>query len=101
MDVIVDVRKNSPTYGEHLSVELSAEDRASLWVPSEFLHGYVTRQANCEVVYKVTNYYAPEAEGSVMWNDPELAINWGVASPIVSKRDQTGQHFADFESPFT
>ncbi len=101
MDVIVDVRKNSPTYGQHLSVELSAEDRASLWVPSEFLHGYVTRQANCEVVYKVTNYYAPEAEGSVMWNDPELAINWGVASPIVSKRDQTGQHFVDFESPFT
>jgi len=101
MDVIVDVRKSSVTYGQHLTLDLSAESRASLWVPPNFLHGYVTRQAACEVVYKVTNYYAPESEGSVMWNDPGLNIEWDVERPIISARDQSGQSFADFESPFT
>ena len=100
MDVIIDVRKNSATYGQHLSIDLSAESRASIWVPPSFLHGYVTRETDCEVLYKVTNYYAPEAEGSVMWNDPTLNINWDVKRPIISKRDQSGQSFADFESPF-
>ena len=101
MDVIIDVRKSSATYGQHQSVELSAKSRASLWVPPNFLHGYVTREAECEVVYKVTNYYAPDAEGSVIWNDPDLAIDWGIDSSIISKRDQSGQSFAEFESPFS
>jgi len=100
MDVIIDVRKSSATYGQHLSIELSAKTRAQLWVPPNFLHGYVTREENCEVVYKVTEYYAQKLEGSVMWNDPDLAIDWGVSSPIISERDQAGQSFADFESPF-
>jgi len=101
MDVIIDIRKSSATYGQHLSVDLSAENRASLWVPPNFLHGYVTRAAECEVVYKVTNYYAPDSEGSVMWNDPALNIEWNIEQPIISERDQSGQSFADFESPFT
>lgn len=101
MDVIVDVRKNSPSYGHYLSVNLSAQTRAQLWVPPSFLHGYVTREADCEVVYKVTDYYAPESEGSVMWNDPALNIDWGVDVPIISERDQVGQSFAEFESPFS
>jgi len=101
MDVIVDVRKSSPTYGQHLSVNLSTETRAQLWVPPNFLHGYVTRDADCEVVYKVTDYYAPEAEGSVIWNDPILNIDWGVDTPIISERDQIGQNFSDFKSPFS
>jgi len=101
MDVIIDVRKNSLTYGQHLTVDLSAESCASLWVPPNFLHGYVTRAAKCEVKYKVTNYYAPESEGSVMWNDPALNIKWDVERPIVSARDKSGQSFVDFESPFT
>ena len=100
VDVIVDARKSSPTYGKHLSIELSAQTRAQLWVPPSFLHGYVTREDNCEVLYKVTNYYAPEVEGSISWNDPDLAINWGVDSPMISERDQAGQSFARFESPF-
>jgi len=100
MDVIIDVRKSSATYGQHISIELSAKTRAQLWVPPNFLHGYVTREENCEVVYKVTEYYAQKLEGSVMWNDPDLAIDWGVSSPIISERDQAGQSFADFESPF-
>lgn len=100
VDVIVDARKSSATYGQHLSVELSAQTRAQLWVPPNFLHGYVTREENCEVVYKVTDYYAPESEGSVLWNDPDLAIDWGVTSPVISERDQAGQSFADFKSPF-
>jgi len=100
MDVIIDVRKSSATYGQYLSVELSSETRAALWVPPTFLHGYVTREAECEVVYKVTDYYAPETEGSVMWNDPALNIKWDVEQPIISARDQSGQSFSDFESPF-
>jgi len=100
MDVIIDVRKSSPTYGQHISVDLSAETRASLWVPPSFLHGYITREADCEVVYKVTNYYAPDSEGSVIWNDPALNIEWNAERPIISERDQSAQSFADFESPF-
>jgi len=100
MDVIVDVRKSSSTYGQYICADLSAETRAQLWVPPNFLHGYVTREADCEVVYKVTEYYAPDAEGSILWNDPELKIDWGVETPILSERDQSGQSFADFESPF-
>jgi len=101
MDVIVDVRKNSPTYGQYLSIELSTQTRAQLWVPPSFLHGYVTREDNCEVVYKVTDYYAPDTEGSIMWNDSTLNIDWGVSEPIISKRDKSNQSFASFESPFT
>lgn len=100
VDVIVDARKSSPTYGKHLCVPLSAQTRAQLWVPPSFLHGYVTQEDNCEVVYKVTDYYAPETEGSILWSDPHLAINWGVDTPIISERDKSGQSFANFESPF-
>lgn len=100
-DVIVDIRKSSATYGQHLSIELSAKTRAQLWVPPSFLHGYVTREDNCEVVYKVTQYYAPSAEGSVIWNDPDLKIDWREDSPVISERDHAGQSFTDFESPFT
>lgn len=101
LDVIVDARKSSPTYGQHLAVELSEETRAQFWVPPSFLHGYVTREADCEVFYKVTDYYAPDAEGSVNWNDPDLGIDWGIDAPIISERDKGGQSFAAFESPFT
>lgn len=101
MDVIIDARKSSPTYGQYLSVDLTADTRASLWVPPSFLHGYVTREAECEVVYKVTDYYAPDSEGSVVWNDPILNIDWNIDTPILSERDMSGQNFATFESPFT
>jgi len=101
LDVIVDIRKSSPTYGQYLSVELSANIRAQLWVPRHFLHGYVTLEDACEVTYKVTDYYAPETEGAVMWNDPDLNIKWSVDTPIISERDQTGQSFSSFESPFS
>lgn len=101
MDVIVDARKSSPTYGKHLSFELSGGTRAQLWVPPNFLHGYVTQAADCEVMYKVTDYYAPETEGCVMWNDPQLAIDWGVEAPTISERDQSGMSFSNFESPFS
>jgi len=100
MDVIIDIRKTSSTYGQHLCVDLSSKTRAQLWVPQDFLHGYVTRESDCEVVYKVTKYYAHEAEGSVIWNDPDLNIDWGLDDPIISKRDKSGQIFANFESPF-
>lgn len=101
MDVIVDVRKSSPTYGQYLMVELSEATRAQLWVPPSFLHGYVTRTDHCEVLYKVTDYYAPSAEGSVKWDDAELGIKWGVDAPIISERDKDGQSFSTFESPFS
>ena len=101
MDVIVDVRKSSPTYGQHLTIELSEMTRAQLWVPPSFLHGYVTRTDHCEVLYKVTDYYAPDSEGSIKWDDADLDIDWGVDTPIISQRDKDGQSFSDFESPFS
>jgi dTDP-4-dehydrorhamnose 3,5-epimerase len=99
-DVIVDVRKNSRTFGHHITVELSAKTHAQLWVPPAFLHGYVTREDNCEVYYKVTDYYAPKYESTILWNDIDLGIDWSVNSPIISGRDQSALPFAQFESPY-
>lgn len=101
-DVVVDIRKNSQTYGNHLSVELSAETGRQLWVPAGFAHGYITREPNSLVMYKVTDYYAPDFEGAIAWNDPDLGINWGVSSEaaIVSDKDAAASGFASLQTPF-
>jgi len=102
MDVIVDVRRSSSTYGQTLSLELSPENGHQLWVPPGFLHGFATLEENSEIAYKVTDYYAPECDGNVLWNSPTLNIDWGIeeASAKLSDKDKIAKNFRDFDSPF-
>ena len=87
LDVAVDIRAGSPTYGKWLGVELSAENGRQLLVPKGFLHGFVTLTEDTEVQYKCTDLYSPENDGAVRWDDPAIGIDWGVAAPILSDKD--------------
>ncbi|MFH1873177.1 MAG: dTDP-4-dehydrorhamnose 3,5-epimerase [Pseudomonadota bacterium] len=90
-DVVVDIRKSSPTCGRHVAVRLSADDRQMLWVPPGFAHGFCVLSDYAEMLYKQTAYYAPQHERSLLWNDPELAIDWPLAgTPILSEKDRAG-----------
>ncbi len=102
LDVAVDVRKGSAHYGKWVAVEISAEKGNQLLVPKGFLHGFVTLQPNTHFLYKCTDTYAPESEGAVLWNDPDLGIDWGVQANDVrlSEKDAVASKFADFDSPF-
>lgn len=102
MDVAVDTRPRSPTYGQHVSAILSAENGHQLWVPEGFLHGFATLVDDCDVAYKVTNYYNGECDGNVMWNDPELGIDWGIKNDeaVLSDKDKKAPLFADWHNPF-
>lgn len=101
LDIIVDARTDSPTFGEHVSAELQCGDGKSLWVPEGFLHGFVTREPNTIVSYKVTAHYDKDCDISVMWNDPDLGLEWSLDSaPILSGKDASGINFKDFDSPF-
>ena len=100
-DVAVDIRRGSPTYGEWNGYELTAENGHQLFVPVGFAHGFITLEPNSEIVYKCSEYYAPETEGAVLWNDPEIGIEWPIVSaPILSDKDAAAPLLADFESPF-
>lgn len=101
-DVAVDLRKSSPTYGRWVGEELSAENGAQLFIPVGFGHAFLTLEPDSEVIYKVTDYYAPECDGGVRWNDPDIGIAWPpiIEEPHLSSKDQALPFLADFESPF-
>jgi dTDP-4-dehydrorhamnose 3,5-epimerase len=93
-DVAVDIRKSAPTFGKWVGCLLSAENKRLLWVPVGFAHGFLVVSQTAEVLYKTTDYYAPAHERCILWNDPDLAINWELtATPVLSAKDQAGQPF--------
>lgn len=99
-DVAVDMRKSSPTFGRHISAILSADNQQQLWIPPGFAHGFYVLSEAAEFFYKCTDYYAPEHERTLSWDDPRLAIPWplGKVSPILSPKDRLGKAFADADS---
>ena len=100
-DVAVDIRRGSPTFGRWKGYKLKAENGHQLFVPIGFAHGFVTLEPDSEMIYKCSDYYAPETEGAIRWNDPEIGIEWPTdADPILSARDAVAPLLADFESPF-
>ena len=102
LDIAVDIRKNSSTYGQHFSVELSGENHLQFWVPPGFLHGFVTLEDDTIFTYKVTNFYDKASEIGVIWNDQSLAIGWGIdeRDALLSPKDEILPAFKDFVSPF-
>jgi dTDP-4-dehydrorhamnose 3,5-epimerase len=90
-DVVVDIRKNSSTFGQWLGEKLSADNKKQLWIPPGFAHGFLTLSETAEILYKATDFYAPEYERCIAWNDPDIGIEWPLQSePITSERDQCG-----------
>lgn len=100
LDVAVDLRKESPTFGQHVAVELSSENRWQLWIPVGFAHGFLAMEDGSTLQYQCTDTYHPKSEQSLAWDDPNLGIDWRVERPLVSERDQAASAFASFESPF-
>jgi dTDP-4-dehydrorhamnose 3,5-epimerase len=102
IDVAVDIRKNSPTYGQYESIELSEENKLQFWIPEGFLHGFVTLEDDTIFTYKVNNYYDKASEIGVKWNDPTLAINWQIdeSEVLLSPKDEILPLFSSFVSPF-
>ena len=97
-DVAVDIRKQSPTFGQWISCMLTAENKRQLWVPPGFAHGFLVLAADTEVLYKTTDYYAPQHERSILWNDPDLAITWPLEDPPqLSAKDNSGQRLKNAE----
>jgi dTDP-4-dehydrorhamnose 3,5-epimerase len=100
-DVAVDIRKGSPTYGQHLKVELTEENKYMFWIPPGFAHGFLSLENDTLFLYKCTNVYDKQSEGGLLWNDPDLNIDWGVSEPLVSEKDMELSAWKNFNSPFT
>lgn len=104
VDIAVDIRKDSSTYGQHFAIELSGENHKQLWVPPGFLHGFLTLEDQTIFTYKVSNYYDKNSEIGVMWNDADLNIEWtkymSESAFLLSDKDQGLDNFKDFKSPF-
>lgn len=102
IDYAVDVRLGSPTYGRVASAKLTAENRRALFIPVGYAHAFITLEPDTEVVYKVSDYYAPDCDGGILWSDPQLSIHWPTdgATAVVSAKDQGLPRLADFASPF-
>lgn len=95
LDVAVDLRKASPTYKQWVGVELSEENKKQLLISRGFGHGFVTLTDHVEFMYKADNYYAPQADGGIRWNDPDIAVDWGVENPVLSEKDTKNPFFAE------
>ena len=97
-DVAVDIRKASPTFGQWLGIELSAENKKMIWVPPGFAHGFLVLSESAEFLYKTTDYYAPSHERAIAWNDPDIGIAWPLAAaPLLSAKDQAGRRLKEAE----
>ena len=100
IDVAVDIRKSSPTYGKHVKVILDSKTKNQLWIPPGFAHGFCALEDETVFCYKCTNFYAPEHEQALLWNDPDIQIDWDVKNTIVSEKDKKAMLFNSFLSPF-
>jgi dTDP-4-dehydrorhamnose 3,5-epimerase len=100
LDVAVDLRKSSKTYGKWESSVLSAENKMMMWIPEGFAHGFLVLEEDTIFQYKCTNYYNKESESGIIWNDPDLKIDWGIKNPVVSDKDLNGILFRNLNSPF-
>jgi dTDP-4-dehydrorhamnose 3,5-epimerase len=101
VDVAVDIRKGSPTYGKHEKVLLTGENNLMFYIPPGFAHGFVALEDNTIFHYKCTGFYNKASEGCLLWNDPTLNIDWGTTNPLISPKDQEGEKIEGFSSPFT
>lgn len=100
LDIAVDIRKNSPTYGKYISLLLNDHNNLSLFIPEGFAHGFVTLEDNTIFIYKCSEFYHKDSECTLKWDDPTLQIEWNCKHPIISAKDQQGTYFNDFKSPF-
>lgn len=100
LDVAVDIRKSSPTFGQHFKIILSSENGLQFWIPEGFAHGFLALEDNTIFSYKCTNYYHPASELSLRWDDKDLNIDWNTTSPIISDKDAVNKLFSNFVSPF-
>ena len=98
LDVAVDVRKGSSTYGKHVAVELNEDNRRQLWIPRGFAHGFLVLSDTADFFYKCDEYYAPETQAVIRWDDADLGIRWGIDRPTVSERDAAGCRLSDFQA---
>lgn len=99
-DVAVDIRKNSPTYGHWFGMELNERNKAMMYIPEGFAHGFATLMDGTIFSYKCTNFYNKNSEDCILWNDPEIGITWNIESPILSEKDLLGKKLSEFDSPF-
>ncbi len=99
-DVAVDIRKSSPTYGQWYGMELNEKNKTMMYIPAGFAHGFATLQDNTIFSYKCTNFYNKASEDCLLWNDPDIGINWNLDNPLLSEKDLQGKHIKDFVSLF-
>jgi dTDP-4-dehydrorhamnose 3,5-epimerase len=100
LDVAVDIRKNSPYYGKWVSAVLSEQNKKMLWIPEGFAHGFLTLDDNTVFLYKCSQFYCKDSEETILWNDPDIGIDWNIDKPVLSAKDVKAASFKNFISPF-